>query len=422
MNAKRLLQVSLIFLLSSLLVACGDDPEEGNNGNNTNNGVDAGPDAADAADAADAPDAEGEAFRATFETYNVGLARGFVPNAAERAEPVAAAVSESPADVACLQEVWLFRDEQDEWSTDQIDTIVDESSETFPHNYFEITEAGESVSCTAEEADPLETCVRANCDGVPDADLAECALAECGDEFDALSTECQSCVAGQIGGSLDDILNACAPDGEGASEFSYNGHNGLLMLSRHEMRDTSITSFESTLVQRSALHAVVTVPDVGDVDLYCTHLAASLSDVPYPGGTYESYEEEQAAQIAELLDFVNDTSTTGNVVVMGDMNTGPAAGDNEAEFPANYNLFIDADFASPYAEQDAPDCTFCAENTLTDAEASDNLIDHIFLQLTLDAEVVNVERAYDETQEIDGEQMNLSDHYGVRVTVETAAE
>jgi hypothetical protein len=74
-------------------VGCGDETE-GNNG--ANNG-EPGP-------------------QASFATYNAGLARGFVDYAGARTQPVADAVARLDSDVVCLQEVWLYEDEQGEWS------------------------------------------------------------------------------------------------------------------------------------------------------------------------------------------------------------------------------------------------------------------------------------------------------------------
>ena len=396
MNRMKSLEWLSILVAALAFTACGDGNGNGNNGGGQNND-------------------EPQGATASFETYNVGLARGFVPQAEARVQPVAEEVAQSPADAVCMQEVWLYQNDQGEWVEDQITAITDQASENFPYSYYEVTDLGESVSCTAAEATPLEECVRANCADVSNDELSDCALGNCGEEFNGLSPTCQECVVGQIGGSLDDIITTCT--GEGASAFSYNGHNGLLLMSRHELQSTEITSFESTVVQRSALHAVVSVPDFGDVDVYCTHLAAGLSDVPYSGDTYSSYEEEQAAQIEELLGWISETSTTGNIVLMGDMNTGPAVGELNAEFPNNYQMFVDEGYQSPYLALQTPECTFCGTNTLIDGDAN-KAIDHVFLDFEMPIEVVNAERVHDEPVTIDSEEINLSDHYGVRVTVE----
>lgn len=397
MECKAIWKLAGVLVLTTGLVACGDDEGDGNG--EPNNGD--------------------PAAQATFETYNVGLARGFVPHARDRLDAVAEAVAQSPSDVLCLQEVWLVRDEQDEWASTQIDAIAEEASEAFPNTYHEITSEGAAVSCTSDEADPLETCVRAECDGVDPDDLADCALEFCESEFLGLSPSCQECVTGQLGSPLDDIIDVCT--GEGAEAFSYGGHNGLMLMSRHELQDTEFTNFESTLVQRTALRSVVEVPDFGEVDVYCTHLAADLSNVPYTGDTYASFAEENAAQVDALLEWIDQTATTGNVVLMGDMNSGPAVGDLEAELVDSYTKFEDATFASPYVEQADPECTYCGTNTLNDGDAN-KAIDHVFLDFEGAAEVTNVERTFDATQsiEVDGDPMDLhlSDHFGVRVTVE----
>ena len=44
------------------------------------------------------------------ETWNVGLAHGFVDNAAERLPQIVEALQESDADVICLQEAWAPED------------------------------------------------------------------------------------------------------------------------------------------------------------------------------------------------------------------------------------------------------------------------------------------------------------------------
>jgi endonuclease/exonuclease/phosphatase family metal-dependent hydrolase len=365
---------------------------------------------------------EPNAATATFETYNVGLAPGFVANADARLEPVAQNLGQTESDVLCLQEAWLTQNDGGEWLTDQIDTLVDQTKATLPYAYYEITESEATVSCTQQEAEPLKTCAFANCSEVSTDDLAACALQHCGAEIDALPDTCSSCVFGQIGNSLEDILATCT--GGGAGAFTYNGHNGLLMLSRYELKNTEFTTLESTIVQRTALHATVSIPEFGDVDVYCTHLAANLSDVPYPGGAFANYKEEQASQIAELLAWVDETATTGNIVLMGDMNTGPAKGELKGEFPEHYTKFLDAGFQSPYLAQEAPECTFCGTNTLNDGDEN-KAIDHVFLDFEMPVEVVSAERVHTETVDIETsagatESTNLSDHFGVAVTLRAA--
>jgi endonuclease/exonuclease/phosphatase family metal-dependent hydrolase len=233
---------------------------------------------------------------ATFETYNTGLAPGFVPHADARLERAAEVVARSPADVFCLQEVFVVPDEQGARATTQIDVFEQATSEAFPHTFAEASEQR----------------------GAGD---------------------------------------------ESATGLLFGGHDGLMLLSRHAFVDTDRIDLESTIIQRSAVRAQVAVPGLGEVDVYCTHLTAA-PDIPYDGDTYSSFTEENAAQIDALLEWVERTSTTGNVVLLGDFNTGPAVGGLDAELPDNYRKFEEAGLVSAYVDSPDPQCTSCAANTL----------------------------------------------------------
>lgn len=400
-DLKRLLSILTALLL---IAACGDDGDDffGNNAG-TNNAA-----------------AETDALV----TYNVGLARGFVDYAAERVQPVAEAVAALDADVVCLQEAWIHQDDEGNWVDDQITTIIAEASESFPHSYWERTVAPDEakVGCSTEEADPLQACVEQNCAEVAPGELAGCALSNCGTEFNATSTECQTCIAGELGNPLDDIIATCT--GDGSSSYSYDGHNGLLLLSKHPLTNTEYVDLPAVLVWRSVLHATVELPDVGPTDVYCTHLTADLSNsIAYPGdGTYESYEEEQTGQIVALTSWMGETAQTEQIALMGDLNTSPAVASAgvAAEFPENYSLLLDAGFTSLYPTLEDTACTYCLDNPLIEAgEAGGKILDHVLVQ---GLEAVAATRIFDTPQAIatsDGElELPPSDHYGVRVLVE----
>ena len=195
------------------------------------------------------------------------------------------------------------------------------------------------------------------------------------------------------------------------------------MLSKHALGSTEFERFESTVVTRIALHATVEIPDFGQTDVYCTHLTAQLTDLPYPGEMFDSYQAEQAAQIDALLGWIRETAVSGQVVLMGDMNTGPAVGELDAQFADNYAKFTAAGLRNPYLEADSPVCTTCAENTLTGGSGNE-AIDHVFFDFgdrTDGLGVPTSERILDETREVETsegtKQIHLSDHFGVRTTV-----
>jgi len=352
---------------------------------------------------------------ATVVTYNVGLARGFVPYADERLDAAAEAIAGIDADAVCIQEAWLRQNDSFNWTTEYIDKLVDASSDSFPYATWQRTQnKGEATSCTPEEAAVLEECALEYCGDVSQGELADCALTNCGDLFNASSVGCQSCVAANIGNPIEIIMETCVG---GSGSAAYDGHNGLLLLTKKQPETTNHIQFPSALTTRSALHAKVKVGGLGSADLFCTHLAADLSNIlAYPGTEFGSYVEEQSAQIDLLLGFVEDNATTEHTIVMGDMNTGTD------DIPENYGRFDDAGYSNQYVmDFDDSQCTYCSANTLNGGSGDGGVtIDHILTKTS--ATPVETDRILDETQAITTSegptQHHLSDHYGVRLTLE----
>lgn len=418
-NYLRILILMSIILLFAL-AGCGGDEDT------TGNTADATPDTSppDSADSAPMQDSSGdtetespdgnETNRARFVTFNAGLAVNFVRYAKQRVEPVGQLLSDSPADVICGQEIWTF--ENDEGKT-QVDRIVDQTSEAFPHNHYKVTQVGASgKQCTQEELGPLKQCIDENCPDASGNDLTSCATNNCAGKLGGLSSSCTSCLSSNLDKSLEEIEQLCTT--EGGSNFTSGGHNGLLVLSKHPFESAEFKGFESAVVKRGALHVTVKTPKKTDV--YCTHLAADLSDqIEYPGDEYDSYKAEQAGQIDALLDWIDETANTDRIVIMGDMNSGPQIGQLEAAFPDNYAKFIDAGYKNPYLSSESPACTVCPDNTLTDS-GPPTAIDHVLSSEPLKA--VDSERVFDDTIQLETDEgtetVHPSDHFGVSTVLE----
>jgi endonuclease/exonuclease/phosphatase family metal-dependent hydrolase len=395
-----MLKIAMITAL--LMIGCSDDsgksgPSE-NNANNTNNTNNTN----------GSTTGEG-GERPSFATYNVGLAVGFVPLAEERKDAVVSAVSEIDADVICLQEVWLNQVE-DEWRQDNIDAIIAATQATHPHAYYQIGEVESAVGCTEEEVAPLETCVLDACDGVPDGELAGCVLESCGTEFGAVSSDCSSCLVGQLGNPFEDIKAACV--GSTQSAYYSNGHNGLLLLSKTPLEDQFYEEMEAVQVARSILAATTTLPSGDEVRVYCNHLTAEITGVEYPGDEFDSYEAEQKVQVERLIELVGEETLP--TVVLGDFNAGPADEGLDAELPANYELYVNAGWTNVFLDvYTGPACSYCSSNTLVDS-TTDKAIDHIFV---VNAEPIAArgDLLFTETVDVEGAQSHISDHFGVRV-------
>ena len=347
-------------------------------------------------------------------TYNAGLATGFVDYAAERAVPVAQALSGLDLDIVCLQEVWAAADRQ-----------AVEAAAAYPHTFNIAPDPGMCAgsACGQAETDDLVACVEPACSEVPPDMLVGCATDNCGDQVNALSPSCITCISQNIGKDLDEMLAACGPDAGARGCYAYDGSFGTDILSRYPLADTDALVFESSLNRRAVLYAKATGTPFGDVHVFCTHLTANLSQVPYPGDA-GSWGAEQAIQIEAMRAFVDSKAgADGNVVVMGDMNCGPGVdGKAAAELLENYQALA-AGFGVSFPTQADADCTFCGDNPLVGGVDRDHsvLLDHILTRGFAGASAT-ASRILDGslTIQVDGMPVDsaYSDHYGLKARIE----
>ena len=344
----------------------------------------------------------------TVVTYNAGLAVGFVPGAEERSVGTSAAVAALDADVICVQEYW---------DAAHVATLEAAADEAFPHTYFPAPsqEVGPDPACTAQDIEPLITCMADECGDVCVDDLPGCLLDSCGLDFLGLEADCMRCVQANVGSTPTEVETTCTSE---ATEYAYGGSFGTGILSAHPILETDEAVFESTTNRRSVLHAVVDGAG-GPLDVLCTHLTAVFSVVPYPRED-GSWADEQLLQAQRLTEYLDAEAATGRVVVLGDMNAGPAVGTNDSEQLPTWDTLL-AGMDAPYVDRDER-CTFCPENDISsvDSDARGKLIDHVLLT-GFDGETTP-DRVLDEALEIESCGAALpgahSDHYGVSVTIE----
>jgi endonuclease/exonuclease/phosphatase family metal-dependent hydrolase len=313
--------------------------------------------------------------------------------------------------VVCLQEVWQPED---------IERLVAASGGTFPHSLRSVRQTGGGgAACTDTEANLLSQCLMANCADVERDGLPLCAIANCAEAFTQVSMGCQQCIAAnQSATDVENLATLCSAD-RGAA--SYADQTGLVILSKLPLTDLGYFAFESSLGDRGLLSARVSTDFLGDVDLHCTHLAATLSEVPYTGA-YGSWQGERLRQIDQMLERVSSVGVGGATILLGDMNCGPETPSARAASPDAFERFGMAGYLAPYAEADGR-CTFCGNNPLNGLSSDPEegaLIDHVLLSAVGD-ESREVDRVLDEPLaiDVDGEPVDtaFSDHYGVRVSL-----
>ena len=344
----------------------------------------------------------------TVVTYNAGLATGYVPASPERTPLTAAAVAELEADIVCLQEVW---------TPTHIEAFDQAADNSFGERFFPqpMPERTGVPACEPGALDGLLECLDTSCNGVCDDELIDCVFANCALDFVFLDNPCMGCVQAEVGGSLDAVEDACT---QGTTSYAYEGAFGTGILSAHPLSGTEEHVFASTTNRRSVLHTVADTP-AGNIDVYCTHLTAVFDVIPYPRDE-GSWEEEQAAQIDDLLAWIDATASTGLTVLLGDFNTGPELGDSAAEAEDNWDVLAASGMTAPYVDAEGS-CTYCPGNPLNMGDEGDagRVIDHVLIdgfegqpsaELVLTDEL-EVERC--------GEPFTAaySDHYGVRVTI-----
>lgn len=372
----------------------------------------------DAPDNGEPPPSSADVLRVS--TFNTGLLPNFVPLAAERVAPVAAAVATHDADVLCLQEVWQAPDVQ---------IIVGALQRSFPSIYVPPVRqqfASRAPVCSTGDLEPVASCVLTQC-LFGSLGIFECLIGTCHDpleELAATNPECAEAITAQTGRSaleISDIqqeLFSSTP----AGLFAFGGSSGLILASKLPLEQVQLIDFFdiTTTSRRAAIFATVTKNGTRH-RVACTHLQSNLDGlIPYTGAA-GSWAGEQRTQAERMLIAAANYGAADPIYLAGDFNCG--FGNSGAgvvgELESNCNLFRNAGFSDVASSQLG--CSFCSSNQLnidnsTFAETRDVLLDHVFTA-NLIFGGVTAERTFTERITVAGGQTNLSDHFGVRVSV-----
>jgi len=374
-------------------------------------------------------DPQAEAHPRTFRlaTFNAGLAVGALEHAAERAPAVVQALAREPLDVLCVQEFW----HESHWR-DLVDAMGDRMSQRLRPPAVE-SHAG--PPCKRREIKRAEACVNQLCAGVPNTELAFCAMRRCAKFALDLSSECMGCLsrdplrgAAEIFAECVEPMNSASgtvkkksdppagnalePSGDGASYY-YGGSSGIGLLIGPSIVDAGLLRLPSTMHPRAVLYAKLGSPEL---HVFCTHLTPVLRGVPYAGSG--SWEAEQSRQIDAMLEFIElKTKNKGRTILLGDLNTGPDLPPSiKGRLPRHYARVMERGFSNAYLAAPEPRCTYCYDNPVSGGSGGGGiLIDHV-LTRGLDVEV-RARRLLDDPLSIvvRGRRVSTaySDHYGL---------
>jgi endonuclease/exonuclease/phosphatase family metal-dependent hydrolase len=350
------------------------------------------------------------------ESFNVGLAHGFVAHAAERKAAIVEAVVGSEADVMCLQEVWRQEDRDD--VQDALRDALGDQAHLF-HLAVEQKDASSAPACGMGQLfgeGRFVSCMQESCGGMDGKELTDCIVNSCGLALSDLKDEepeCAQALMSQVGRSAFASLWTVLQPFYYSGVYAYDGSDGLMMVSRTKPVATGSIDFtqQSTLNRRRAYYMDVPV-DGQNLRVYCTHLTAELSKTaPYPG-KFASWEEENRVQAELLIEHADGFN--GPVVMAGDFNCSLPndSGDIAGEHEGTCRRILAAGFSDP-AATDLAQCTYCGDNALLAEGGKNVLLDHLYAR---GWGASDVRRLYDAPVDVAGvdEAVPLSDHYAIR--------
>ena len=341
-------------------------------------------------------------------TYNTGIAHNFVGLAKERVPFITKELSNFKTDVLCLQEVWDKKDRK---------TVMKALEKDYPFVHtvdMKMKRADKAPTCHIKQLfgkDKFVTCALTTCKGTEGDEYTDCILNKCEQPLKTLIADDRQCATALMSavdksslGAIATVLNPFVR----APLFAYGGSNGLILLSKKKFAKTSYIDWteDSTLNRRGALVATL----VGGETVYCTHLTANQTSIPYTG-KFASWEEENKFQVEALVSDALDHRE--GALIMGDFNISPNLPEYgiEGDFEANYSVFEDAGLEASVNFNANPQCTFCKSNTLVGG-GKDMLLDHIF---STGLNPISTTRVFDRKVTIEGKEENLSDHFGLHM-------
>lgn len=357
-------------------------------------------------------------------TFNAGLAPGVVPRVDERARQIAQALAadaaaEAAFDVACLQEVWLERHAsllQRALGAAPVASaaVTGSAGRLLRPVWLRFTpEPVAGLHCGDAELTSLVACVANNC--LRETDVAACAVGSCRSVLDGLSGGCMACLSKDLSDPVAALAGCTQPEAAPlgtpavASPRPYllGGSYGTALVSRLPVLSYELIRLESTMHPRGVIHARVSHPTLGPVDTYCAHLTPYLRGVKHPTGG--SFVTEQSVQVDRLIELTKPHGSIP-VVLLGDLNTGPAAPralpPYQARLPQHYARLLSAGLVDATSGQS---CSFCYDNPIHRRRDSGGLrIDHVLLR------GAGIHPALEQRRFV---APSLSDHYAVELVL-----
>lgn len=375
-----------------------------------------------------------------IDTYNIGLAGVGVRHEGARRPVVLAELGKLTGDVLCIQEAWQESDKvavqnalkanypHTAWAKTNLDSKIEDSKDAAG-----MTPPPPLAPCAGQEAD-LDTAIKCLADNCATADgkvtSTACAKDKCvvatATIFAATNKSCYACLASNLASEkISDIAPNCKKAGYG---LGFGGQSSVMIASKHPLSDIQHKIMPGCWQQRVVTRATATINNGAKVDVYCNHLTPVIIGddfIPYvcpwggSGTTEQSkWESEQLLQTKQITAWA--ATRMNRSVILGDFNASPMA----MGLDAHGQLTLD-ELAKSYVQAlvGPASCTYCKDNSLTDA-GENTWLDHIWLKGIDKSAVKSTLVTFKGTPVTTGDaaeaKVPTSDHYGFRAVVTVA--
>jgi len=371
-------------------------------------------------------------------TYNLALAKGYVPYVDERFQKIVKELRKSDADIVCLQEVWKRSHKA---------FLAKEIKHKFPYSLSarkkqHARKEGWFSGAACGVGDLLGknkfiSCILERCSEKSGKDKNQCIKVVCRPVLDQLAKNNRVCAESLIASigqnkllSFFKLLNPLKM----ANRFLYQGAVGTMILSKLPLKKTGHINLaeKSTLANRGALYASV---EINGKENYigCTHLPSNSStSIPYVGvAPYKKgdinfktdWANENYYHMNAILDEFKTLAGSKPQVLMGDFNCSlkNTKYGIYPDFEKSCKMILDRGYRDPFAEKE-PKCTFCHNNTLLKhTRENEMLVDHIYMKnvknISSSISTIKFKDTYSIFFKEEIIKTHLSDHYGLQIKI-----
>jgi endonuclease/exonuclease/phosphatase family metal-dependent hydrolase len=371
-------------------------------------------------------------------TYNLALAKGYIPYVEERFSHIIKELKKSDADIICLQEVWKDKHKAH---------LLKEIKSKFPYSLSSPTKQYarkpgwfSGAACRIGDLfgkNKFVSCILDNCGKKSGKEKGHCIKYGCRPSLDQLAKDNRICAEALIASigqnkvlAFFRLLNPLKM----ANKFLYQGAVGTMILSKFPLKKSGYLNIaeKSTLANRGALYASVNIKGKEHF-IGCTHLPSNSShslpyvgDPPYKKGAINfksKYANENYYHMGVILDEFQTLAGKKPQFFMGDFNCSlkDMAHGIYPDFEKSCQMIRDRGYSDPYANK-TPQCTFCHDNTLLQhTRENEMIVDHIYMKnvkkVSSSIPTLKFKKTYPIVSEGKTIMTHLSDHYGIQIKI-----